>query len=508
MIFKCNLSMVPLAAGVYSPFREFFMSILSRSIALGLGLSAAALGFSQSAWAVPSFARQTGLACAACHTTYPELTSFGRLFKLNGYTLTGLQQVQSSGGQGLPELKINEIPPFSAMFQTSVSHLDKSLPTNAAYKNQNNTVEFPQQMSFFFAGEISPHMGSFLQFTYDNQAQGFSIDNTDIRYANQAMGGDLIYGLDMNNNPTVEDLWQDTPAWSFPFISSDQTPSPAATLIQSLGQEVAGVGAYGMWNNLLYADVTLFRSVPTNSPRPYQTGLDAPASSNSYGTINGVAPYWRLALQHNFGANYIEVGTYGMYATFNPGYSSNPNGLGTSPNYGYSGFNTYLDTALDAQYERNFGDNSLVLRGTYIHEKQTLDAAYSYNVSTTGTFGSANHSNTLNTFQVNGTYHFGDKKSLSLAYFNTSGSSDSLLYPSDANGASPGLGSASGSPDSTGYMFQATYLPWQNVQVGLQYTGYTKFNGASSNYNGAAPGQASRSASDNNTVFVYGWFMW
>ena len=37
--------------------------------------------------AVPSFARQTGMNCVACHTSFPELTPFGREFKLNGYTL-------------------------------------------------------------------------------------------------------------------------------------------------------------------------------------------------------------------------------------------------------------------------------------------------------------------------------------------------------------------------------------------------------------------------------------
>ena len=32
------------------------------------------------AQAVPSFARQTGMACAACHTVFPELTHVGRVF--------------------------------------------------------------------------------------------------------------------------------------------------------------------------------------------------------------------------------------------------------------------------------------------------------------------------------------------------------------------------------------------------------------------------------------------
>src|ERR1700738_285834 len=39
--------------------------------------------------ALPSFARQTGQPCGACHTDFPALTPFGRRFKIGGYTLGG-----------------------------------------------------------------------------------------------------------------------------------------------------------------------------------------------------------------------------------------------------------------------------------------------------------------------------------------------------------------------------------------------------------------------------------
>jgi lactam utilization protein B len=48
---------------------------------------------SQRAEAVPAFARQTGLACVACHVSFPELTPFGRFFKLTGYTLTNKKTI-------------------------------------------------------------------------------------------------------------------------------------------------------------------------------------------------------------------------------------------------------------------------------------------------------------------------------------------------------------------------------------------------------------------------------
>ena len=62
------------------------------------------------AQAVPSYARQTGMACAACHTTPPELTPFGRDFKINGYVMTGMQQIESPGKGTQAGLKISEVP--------------------------------------------------------------------------------------------------------------------------------------------------------------------------------------------------------------------------------------------------------------------------------------------------------------------------------------------------------------------------------------------------------------
>src|SRR6185312_522544 len=39
--------------------------------------------------ALPSYARQTGQPCATCHTAFPELTPYGRRFKIGGYTAGG-----------------------------------------------------------------------------------------------------------------------------------------------------------------------------------------------------------------------------------------------------------------------------------------------------------------------------------------------------------------------------------------------------------------------------------
>src|SRR5208282_4474905 len=75
--------------------------------------------------AVPLFARQTGQTCAACHNGFPELTPYGRLFKLNGYTF--------GGGQ-------SNIPPISAMTVASFTNTQANQPGGAAphYGENNN----------------------------------------------------------------------------------------------------------------------------------------------------------------------------------------------------------------------------------------------------------------------------------------------------------------------------------------------------------------------------------
>jgi hypothetical protein len=67
-------------------------------------------------------------------------------------------------------------------------------------------------------------------------------------------------------------------------------------------------------------------------------------------------------------------------------------------------------------------------------------------------------------------------------------------------GASGGFFSQDGSTGARGYTLEAFWMPVQYVRVGVQYTGYTRFMGASRNYDGSG-----RDAKDNNTLFLYLW---
>jgi hypothetical protein len=321
---------------------------------------------------------------------------------------------------------------------------------------QNNDVQLPSQLSFFFAGEVTPHIGSFMQITYSQADDKFGWDNADIRYANETTlaNAATIYGLTLNNSPTVEDPWNSTPTWGYPFISSSTAPEPAAAALVDggLAQDVAGLGAYAFWNNHLYGNLTLYRSS--------HLGQGAPDSTSS-NTITDVAPYWRLAWQQNIGSNLLEIGTYGLSAKLYP------SGVGGKTD-------NYTDTAVDAQFEMPMGNNQLSLHMNYIYEKQKLNVTDP---------GDSNHD--LNDLRLNGIYHWGNRATAALGYFDTNGDSNTALW-----------GTSNGKPDTEGWLTQVSYLPWQNTKFGIQYTGYTMFDGTSNN------------ASDNNVVYAFGWLVW
>src|SRR5580693_1692488 len=143
-------------------------------ICLGLCVS-----LTSPSWAVPSFARQTGMACAACHTVFPELTPFGREFKLNGYVLDNIRQVTGIDTANRQTLAINSIPPVSAMVQVSYTHTSKALPDGGlpGALAKDGEVLFPQQVSLFYAGKIADELGAFMQLTFDGAGDHFGFDN-------------------------------------------------------------------------------------------------------------------------------------------------------------------------------------------------------------------------------------------------------------------------------------------------------------------------------------------
>jgi len=403
---------------------------------------------------LPSYARQTQLSCTACHTSFPELNSFGRQFKANGYTLTTASTINDQGGDTLkPRTRLNLLNnlPLSVMVQSSFSNVAKDVDGQ-----QNNAGQFPQQLSLFFAGQITPHIGSFIQMTYADGS--FGMDNADIRYANTTNFGSnsLLYGLSLNNNPTSQDLWNTSPAWRFPYASSSSAPSPAkSTLIESLGGQVIGLGAYALLNNLVFAEFSTYRSA--------QIGLHNPPDSTNANVVKDFIPYWRLALQHEWDKNYLEVGTFGIASTQ---YLSGISGA----------LDKFVDVGVDLQYERTLPYGAFSLHSSFINENEVRDLSAETNYN-------------FQSFKVDVNGFLKNGCGATIGYFNNTGSADVANFPNGDN-----------RPNSSGFIFQIEYLPWYNTKFATQYVAYQKFDGSSTNYDGMG-----RDARNNNTIYLLAW---
>ncbi len=449
------------------------------------------LSLLNTARATPSFARQTGMKCTQCHTIFPELTPFGRLFKLGGY-------IMSKSGKSF-EIQ----PPMAAMAQMSYTGQKGLTPGVAPFDKANRAtdkINLPQQLSLFYGGRIYNNIGAFVQATYDGVDNKIYLDMTDIRYSNNTLlgGKNLIYGITINNSPTVQDGWNTVPAWGYPFASSSSALSPAASPIihGGLDQQVGGIGAYTFFNNFIYIGGTVYRTALNGITKPLGAG------TSTEQVVDGAAPYWRLALEQRWKNHFFTIGTYGMRADiFPPGNESGQ-------------ADRFTDFAFDAQYQylgtiesqeikdpkdKDFGKKTkkgksiITAHAVWTHEKQDWKARFPLG-------NTANPTDILNTFRMNMNYYYlsnlGDIGG-SVSYFSTTGTKDMLLYSSI-----PDEGSRTGRPDSNGYIIEADYLPWQKIKISLQYIIYNKFNGAQSNYDGAA-----RKASDNNTFYMVIWFM-
>ena len=453
------------------------MMTMRRTLYAGLGVGL--LLSSILAHAVPSFARQTGLECGSCHLSWLELNSVGRAFKLGGYTL---MKPANEERPWLPTRNDGPPPklPLAAMAQLSATNTDSTAGADPSNFPRNNSAVL-QQFSLFYAGRIAEYAGAFTQWTYDGVAHHSSIDNVDLRFAGHTKLGatELAYGATVNNNPTVSDIYNTTPAWGFPFASSSVAVAPnAAVLIDGgLGQQVVGLGAYTLWNETLYAEIAGYRTAD-GAFSIFRAGTDKTTDA----VLHGAAPYWRLALQHVWGegTHSAMIGTYGMNVRKFPDSLDS-----TGPT------DRFRDFGIDSQYQYITDRHRFSTQLNWIKETQDLDATFA-------TGAASNPSDRLRTFKGKVTYYYDQKYGATLAYFRTTGNADDALY----NTGEAVTGSASGSPKTSGYIVEVDWLPRRDVRLLLQYTGYRDFNGSRTNYDGFG-----RNAKDNNTLFLMAWIM-
>lgn len=396
------------------------------------------------AQAVPSYARQTGMDCSGCHVGAfgPQLTPAGVLFKIGGYTDT--------------DGKAGKLP-LSGMVVGSWTRTKADQDPAPEHLKANNNVTL-DEASLFIAGRLSEQVGTFVQITHNGVDHSTALDQTDVRWVQQGSlaGRPTIFGLSLNNNPTVQDPFNSSPVWSFPFAGSPAGfgAGEAATLINGgLEGRVAGLSAYALWDKSLYAELGSYRSLSPTMQRKLGLGEDAQR-------LGGNA-YWRLAWFRDMKSQAFNAGLFGWNARLEPDRSV------AAPR------DRYNDIGIDGSWQYlGTREHLVTINGSYVRERKTE--------------GGSGESSRLNESRLNASYHYRQTWGLSGGWFSTRGS--------DAAARTQGT------------LLQADWTPWGKdsdnapswgnlvgVRLGAQYTRYGKYAGTS------------EGAGDHNTAFVFAW---
>jgi hypothetical protein len=431
------------------------------------------------AQAIPAFAQQTGQPCVTCHIgAYgPQLTHFGRNFKIGGYT--------QAGGDSSFRL------PLAAMLLGSYTNTTKGQGAPVATHYGDNGIFAMDQISVFYGGRFTDWAGALVQGTFNGVTSTFHLDNTDIRltWPFDVKDTELRLGLDINNGPTVQDPYNSTYAWGFPFVSSPVAPTPAAQPLLARGMAGNSVGAsiYAWYDRSLYFEAGLYNS--------YGPSLLS-WTGNAYGpgATQNPAPYVRAAYEWNWNGQSAHIGAAFLHSNFNPTVSA----FSTD---GSMGHDSYTDYAIDGGYQY-VGDGTHVVSVLGIYDFENQNLAGSLNAGK-----SSQARNNLNQARANISYWYLQTYGATIGWQRTWGKTNPALYvPAPVNG------SANGKPNSNAFIFEIDWVPfgkadswgapWTNLKIGAQYTLYTQFNGRGSNYDGFG-----RNAAGNNTLYLFVWLI-
>lgn len=415
--------------------------------------------------ALPSFARQTGQKCSACHVggDWPQLTPWGRFFKLSGYTV----------GNAIRDNEGSVHVPVGLLGQAGVTWAQT--PTNSAGSTVIRHTGDPEP--YDFAGEVATKLtsnaGIFYEYFLSNTFPGWKggTGAVDVRAVHffHAGSNEILAGVDSNNSPTIQDVWNSTPDWTVPTYRSPEAPGElTAPLISRLGSQAGSIGAYALLNRHFYAEASLYR-VGTGFFRWMTAGIPLTQPGITY--LSGFNPYWRAFWTTSRGPDSFMLGTFGMRADVFP-LASSPRGP----------TDLLTDSAVDAQYQHLLAKHKVTVRSSYIYEHRDWNA--SFPLGFVGT-----QKGNAKFLDLSGSYSLGDRWTFHGGYVLSNANRDSVRY------------GALSSPRVSGYVLEVDRHLTQNIQLIAQYRGFLSYRGMSSNIDGAG-----RSATDNNTFWLSAYF--
>lgn len=160
------------------------MKILSKALTTVAGVAAVSAAMITDAQAVPSFARQTGMACVSCHSgSFPGLNAFGRAFLTSGYTMRGAAPLVEGEDLSIPaDLKMALITKIRYQLSDAVD-------------GGRGEIQWPDEAAFLVGGRASENIGFLAEIALAPQEVDLATDTTN--------GNFLSFKTHFNINPNV-----------------------------------------------------------------------------------------------------------------------------------------------------------------------------------------------------------------------------------------------------------------------------------------------------------------
>ena len=256
--------------------------------------------------AVPAFARQTGMACNACHFQhFPLLNEFGRSFKVAGYTMMGTQAKIEGDNISLPRSLNMGVQTMVVYDRTSGANNATNYDKTAGDQNQWNVPGGGGSLSLFFGGRVSEHAG-FLSET----GLGSGAATTAAKLVNMYDVDDAKVGLVVYQNNLLG------AAYGFELLNTGAVRNQKMT---ALNGSLIAIGGPGTQHDPGSEHVAVYSAAQYLNTATDSTGISLVAS-NSSGSINigkwemaGVGananqlPLTYLRLVHSFSIEGLEA---------------------------------------------------------------------------------------------------------------------------------------------------------------------------------------------------------
>lgn len=469
--------------------RFFGRMLLVASIA-----AAFALATPGGAWAIPSFARQTGLSCSTCHTVFPHLTPFGRTFKLHGYTTTSAKLIKAlktyfkddTVSSKRVALQISHIPMVSVRIASRwndqaggglvprgpVTGGQGFMSTPEGY-GSNDVLNILAGSSLYIAGEITPNMGTFLEFGgVDDQGGSFGMGMFDLALVSKdhtLAGDNFVYGIRAEDGLGAGDPSNTVGTWgltaSLMGLSTHNTLFDAGTAMMEGGELFAMLGNF--YKGGLYASIGAYRPSMDQTMDSYVQG--SLAGNGSFDGTNGAANgYLRLSYYlPPIGNNlYTEIGTFGYVGSLNM----------TA---------TQLAALADPRYVDHYSDYGVDLQAQYIGNKNLVELFALFQNQRDGAFYGIDEFTGL---PGNGEAVSRQGLGVKADYYydGTIGCYAKYLYQTSAQLKDMNL---------SGGIIGVSYFPWENVNLRLEEALYSTYNIGTAQYGSyMSPGSPNPSA--------------